>query len=576
VEGMKKFSMFILIFLFSFISVSGTGFADNNKKSTKNSNGDLSNKPAKGVIKPIQIISSGIHGDQNYQSQAFVYVPDVNVGNRATATPIFLVYGDKDYTETSALHEAEKSGIGEIAANEEGVVIFINSMGDNWNTADKESLPAAVNLFSDSTDFTYPEGKSSEGKYPGSRARTYVFAQGKGADFAVSHMVAGVDAKAQYTNDIVSLKPTALLLDNVASDVVTANDGEEVPAYIINGSKSIFDTFVELNNKNNKVGQYKSNKRNQFDKDGVITGYENVISTAIRRNQTIWEVPQYDKLGITVKHEFAQQWNDTLEWFTYIPKEISNSEKGTIPLVLTFHGRGNQAEVQAWSTAWPTIGKENGFMVVSVNRHNETAPASVVIELLDHLIKKYPMIDQSRVYASGFSMGAAKSWELGSLYPERFAGIIPTNGAFLSVGDNADTKYKMPVFYAAGETSIFAEYPHQEFVIIGGESGKANGVDSMLHYMFKKNDVTDNYSFNRELNEKWGISPDHTYTRQSTQFNEVKVVVSEFKSRNGNTYMALASNTNATHEPLEVTNRVAWDFIKKFSRNVDGTIEINE
>ena len=501
--------------------------------------------------------------------------PPISVGGRATATPIFLVYGNRNYTKVSALEEAAASGIGELAAKEKGVVLFINPAGDAWSIADKESLSAAVDLYSDKTLHPYPGGKSQEGKYPGSRVRVYVFAEGRGADFVASQLVAGVSKKAQYTSDIESFKPTAVLLDNVSANIVAANDGVEVPCFMINGNDKIFDACAKLNTAHNKVGRRTSRIKYGFDGKALRAGYEKVISTAIRRNQTICDVPRYDKLGIIFKQEFIRHFADNIEYFTYVPEDIKNSPKGTVPLVIIFHGMANHAETQAWWSGWPIIGKENKFMVVSVNRHDETAPASVAIELVDYLVKEYPMIDRMRIYAGGFSMGAVKSWSLGNLYPEIFAGIIPTNGAFSPPEAGADTKHVMPVFYAAGEMSPFPELPHQKQVFIYGKSGEPNGVDTMLAYFLKRNGVTDNYLYDKEVNELWGIKPDKTYTVQSKQFGDVKVTVNEFKSRDGNAYTVLASNSNSGHEPLEVTCRAAWNFIRQFSRNADGTIKIS-
>jgi poly(3-hydroxybutyrate) depolymerase len=528
-----------------------------------------------GKIDTVTLTSKGADGKLNYTSEALMFVPDVNVGDRATATPIILVYGDSHYTKETALKEARTSGIGEIAAQEEGVILFINSLGNDWSLIDRESLPAAIALYSDSTGKSYAGGKSKDGFLPGSRVRLYVFARGKGADFVVTHLVAGVPMKAMYTSDIVAQKPTSILLANVSANVVAANDGVEVPCYIVNGTQGIYDAFVKLNSLNAKVGRQTSKIKSSFDRAAVLAGYEKVVSTATRRNQTVCSVPQYEKLGIIQKQEFAPHFDKKIEYFSYIPESIKDSAKGAVPLVLLFHGAGNQAEFQAWWSGWPTIGKESGFMVVSVNRHN-LVPASVAVELLDYLIGQYPMIDPSRVYASGFSMGAAKSWDLGNQYPLRFAGIVPTNGAF-PPQENAEAKYVMPVFYVASESSHIAELPHQKSFLMGGNKpGEENGVDKTLARYFKRNGVTDSYKYDRSLNETWGIKPDYSYQVQSSQFSDVKITVNEFKSSDGNIYTALASNSNTFHEPIEQSIREAWKFIRQFSRNADGSIKITK
>ena len=42
-----------------------------------------------------------------------------------------------------------------------------------------------------------------------------------------------------------------------------------------------------------------------------------------------------------------------------------------------------------------------------------------MVEVLDLLLAKYSFLDESRVYAGGFSMGGGKTWNLGVKYWDR-------------------------------------------------------------------------------------------------------------------------------------------------------------
>ena len=49
-----------------------------------------------------------------------------------------------------------------------------------------------------------------------------------------------------------------------------------------------------------------------------------------------------------------------------------------------------------------------------------------------------------------------------------------------------------------------------------------------------------------------------------------------FKSEDGKYYTSLASASNQSHEVYARNSWAAWDFLSQFSRNEDGSIEINE
>ncbi len=525
-----------------------------------------------GKIRSVTLSNPGAGTTKSYKAKAFIYVPaNVDVSNRPGTAPVLVVYGDKDFTAATALETADASGIGEIAAKEECIILFVNSIGKEWSEADKGSLSAVYTSYSISSNKLFPDGVSSDGFFPGFPARTYVFAEGSGADFVSKYFLKGVDTQDYLTPNVIPFKPTGVILSNVSEPAVTAT--EEIAAYIINGTKDIYNSFKALNVTSKKVGQQTSKIKKGFDKKAVLKGYDEVISTAIRleRNQLV-DVPKYDKLGISEKREYIQHFDTKIEYYTYIPDNIKDSAKGSVPLLFLFHGFDASAEQQAWLSEWPIIGKENGFMVVSVNRHTDYTPA-LMEELLDYLKREYPMIDSTKVYASGYSMGAVKTWGLADEFAKEFAGIIPTNGAF----NEPATKYPeliMPTFYIAGDSSQLPELPHQKFSIFGDDGTKPNSVDVRIAALLKQNKVTDQYTFDSSADEVWGIKADKKYSVQSKLYSHVVTSVNLYNSVDGNCYTALAYNTNTGHIVISESCRTAWEFIKKFSRNADGTLTI--
>ena len=75
-----------------------------------------------------------------------------------------------------------------------------------------------------------------------------------------------------------------------------------------------------------------------------------------------------------------------IAYYAYVGDGATSSIKGSVPLVVTFHGSGNHALTQLWTTEWPQIADQEGFMVVSVNDHYKYTEEELAA-LLDYLFK---------------------------------------------------------------------------------------------------------------------------------------------------------------------------------------------
>jgi predicted peptidase len=121
------------------------------------------------------------------------------------------------------------------------------------------------------------------------------------------------------------------------------------------------------------------------------------------------------------------------------------------PLVVVFHGAGeigtdNAKQMDRFPKAWarPEVRREYPSWVLapqmpersalysgpveSADRTSRPAPPLLAsLELIDSLIARLP-IDRTRVYAIGFSLGAATTWNAVALRPGLFAAAIPIAG----------------------------------------------------------------------------------------------------------------------------------------------------
>lgn len=537
----------------------------------------------------VEKISRDITVEEEVKGQVefFIYTPS-DIRPIGPSTPAVMVYGQGKTTVEEIKEMLSSSGLESIAKDADCSVMFVNPVQDAWSEADLEAyLYTLVDLWSEDTGSE--TGKTAgQDKIIGSTQRIYVIADGAGADFAAQYLTQDAVKKFNIFADFYYL-PAGEILYGATTDSVTCSYG--MPAALIGGSKGLVDAWKAMNGADGETAEgagtlYTNTKEplkkllalqetDRFEKEALQAGW-NLVYGARRQlvgneNPGSYELlPMHDfeAYGIDVSIETAKIEDFEIEWYQYIPEDLDMASGAGVPLVFTFHGGGNHAEYQAIASEWPLIAKENGFMVVAVNQHLDQ-PAEHIVAFLGYLEEKYPAIDKSRIYASGFSMGALKSWECGMQYPELFAGIAPMDAVEEPTWETKDVI--IPTYYLAGEEDGLLVFPHQK--AFGGEGGEGNG-DYIIQRLFEMNHVPYE-GYDESLDPIWGMAFDDT-KKVDTTGDGLHVVTENYrKSADGNAYTVLASMSNQAHAVLAGSARSAWDFLKQFSRNADGTVSIS-
>lgn len=506
------------------------------------------------------------------QNTVFVYAPQswIPVATSCTA-PCFMVFGDKSYTADEVKMAAAVSGLETLAAAEGAAIVFVNPQGESWTAADAAVYAMLIDLYSNASTANFVGGIAevfnfftggSDKKILGDTGRVYLYGEGKGADFVAANFMKKVTSSVTYPDGFTmsfDRTPTSITLFN-PSVLPVASEPADIAVAVINGPADAAEKLATLTDKAVVGTTY----GNGFDSYWINSNYKTISGAYRRQVGILLPVHDWDAKGIT----------ETIKSYTYADgrtvgyvvyhdagQNVHPSAK-KVPLVLTFHGGDNTALYQAQASEWPLIAKANGFITVAVDNHVAYGGADIV-ELIEQIKKDYP-IDASRIYASGFSMGSVKSWELFETYASVFAGLAPMSGSFQSpAGEPADIM--MPVFYVGGEASPLPELCNQGPDII-----------NRVGYTLKANKVTDGYRYNAKVNPWWGVNGDLVYkVSDKVAFTDSVLTVNLFKSADGHYYTALASSSDMSHEVYARNSWAAWDFLKQFSRNEDGTISID-
>lgn len=125
-----------------------------------------------------------------------------------------------------------------------------------------------------------------------------------------------------------------------------------------------------------------------------------------------------------------------LEYLLYLPTDYDPHAATRYPLILFLHGSGergtdlDRVRTQGLPEAIEA-GQEVPAIVVAPQCPAHTTWSTefdALLTLLDTVSATYP-VDATRVYLTGLSMGGTGAWQFASLYPERFAALVPVCGA---------------------------------------------------------------------------------------------------------------------------------------------------
>lgn len=244
---------------------------------------------------------------------------------------------------------------------------------------------------------------------------------------------------------------------------------------------------------------------------------------------------------------------------------------GPRPLLLCFHGGGDSAMHIAQVSAWYRVAMDHDFLLVCVENHlNSTA--TEMMALLDHLMERYD-VDPERLYASGFSMGGCKTWDLFQEYPQRFAGMAPMSATF-DVGLNVygqpapkpiNRDTPVPLFYVGGELTPLPELPFQ-----------AEKCRARMAYVLQVNRATVPYGVTMDGVADWpnpimGVNGDETERIPDPDRGAV-LTLQKFRSDDGVIRTVFGSVDNQGHECRYHSCEHAWRFLSRFRRLENGEL----
>lgn len=556
---------------------------------------ELSSNGAKAKIDTLPKYVEAYKASVNDMSEAYVYSGSdklsINSIN-AAAAPTFVVYPDGNLTDEEAQKYIDESGIKDIVDRSASKVYVARpANGESFNEDDVKGFKAIVGKVGVSSNFK-------------------LIGIGNGATFINQNLTG-------YMNFVSGL---ALINPEKGAEIKVS-----VPTYLVTDNQAVIDSYVKANSAKKVKDGYYQNPESHY--EIVVVNGKTKIS-AIDATKDAWQtvLEKFGRIGnysevyketatwysrplISGNEEADQarkyQYFDSIDaidnierhvitqdldkdgtnslWYEYIPEQAKDAKDGSVPVVILFHGNTNDPRTQYDTSGWAQVASEEGVILICpewqghtyqgytydpmTEDANETADSDV-ITMLKLVEKKYPQIDQSRIYISGLSAGSRNTTNAGLSDVKYFAAGAGHSGPFgaseqnkAAVAANKD-KYDMPIIFFTGDGD---EYCKNAF-----DSTELNAGLQVAQLYQELNDmeVTQVNNINAKDAYLYGVPWTTRYTVEPTAENIAKIDVGAIENAKG-VEISMARIYGWGHWNYTPDAKLMWEFMSKYARDLD-------
>ncbi len=503
------------------------------------------------------------------------YVPENNLdgqtNNYGFRAPLLLVFEETKQDMDSAVRFARESGLAEIAASHDTAVLFIwPRVAGGWAAADERLYAAVIaeikmiQVYQDGIVENYDFFAQKFRGYfvRGAVFRADIYSFGASADYVAAHLLK--TQQGEYLWGPGEITPAMCSMERLS--VMPMVERRDIPVLSVGNSDAVNRAFDGC--------AYRLVK----DRADYRADFDSFVKRFKMWCGRIELEPDFEALGMTEdagsvtvttspanRGRFRDRPTHKVGYFAYYNNAAM--DQGPVPLVVGFHGGGDSSMYLTYVAGWWELAHKYGFLFVSVENHLDV-PAAEAVQVIEALQQRYP-IDPCRIYATGFSMGSGKCWDLFQEFPGVFAGLMPASALFpvrkTFYGETVDMdrinqETPVPVFYSGGEESPLPELPCQVETCL-----------ERAQYVARVNRVRQDFSA-LSFAEKdswadpvWGLRGERIEkiddpTRGST------LTVHYYDSTDSVCRTAFASVSGQQHECRQHSCEAAWKFISQFRR----------
>lgn len=297
------------------------------------------------------------------------------------------------------------------------------------------------------------------------------------------------------------------------------------------------------------------------------------------------EYEYWEELGIRKEmHDFGDKDH---KWATFTPLEAYEEEHGDkkYPVLFVFHGSNNPIYVTE-TYGYAQLAAQEGFICVipwaanggAKDEEEGTTLDADMDSIMETLRKEYP-IDESRIYAAGYSMGGRSTVRETIKHPNLFAaitvgghnlgGIRQGNTAYTFSEEEWGALNETPVLQLDGDNEMRVKLPYG-YDVTGEDAIKG------LNHWFEVNKL-DRRATLEECQEivdttedtaqkKLGLDADEIYTQY---YDGTEYYTADFYNEDGINMIKVINVDGMIHWMTQSMAQVAWDFMSQYGRDTE-------
>ncbi len=534
-------------------------------------------------------------------SSFYLYVPSHLENPSPMITPVIYVFGDSAYeTEDDAWEALTAAGLDTIAESESGVIIMVNPVGDEWGAEDLdvyEGIMSYISYVDGEVPLTY-------------HTLQYAIGEGSGATFINNYLskdckriAAAMTFGGEIEEDPHTLYALPVYMvsgsEEAADYYMNANDGTADPAIGTTGSvaEARKAQWVTDEEEDKTIYTYSaddvkkvivSNAESEvLDADLIADCWNTLFRYTARTCLTkdFWQYtsrdlddvdfvlvnrPNYEEAGMDVVRIDGVGngiWEDGDDpyWYEFVPAAVQdtmeNDSEETYPLIVCFHGGGDHPLFDAESMGWAQLCIDHDIIMVAPNGGGEKTADPEFNQLVDYMIDKYP-VDESRIYAVGFSGGSDTATSFVASNPQRFAAMAPIS---MNIYENFSRIFDYDF-----------DYDYDLPVCIGGQGMETVTTNGDYKYL-----LTDQIGLVWELDEIAPYEGEYDYNANpywgfTVEDEERYTTPSGYAIWRGYNYdedgvpmLALVHSERQTHTHFSGYAELVWDWMSQFSRDTE-------
>jgi poly(3-hydroxybutyrate) depolymerase len=250
-------------------------------------------------------------------------------------------------------------------------------------------------------------------------------------------------------------------------------------------------------------------------------------------------------------------------WFDYLPAEVvdGTAAKGSVPLVLALHGGGDDPRQFVEEIGLlPQAGAERFAIVAPEHQSSMPTLNASLPALVEYTLQKWPALDPSRVYVTGYSLGGASTLRAITGKPSVFAAAVPMAAApYTGTPEEVKQfdKVDLPVMFTTSEFDlpgafdqasghIAANYQQQLNLFLG-----FNGMPTIGSFDFERYPVA---GFRADAMDR---------ILRNGEYDSFRWYIN---NASGVPMVAVSYTKGLMHALYPEYGKIAWEFFRHYSR----------